>query len=48
MEMLNYSSVSTFRKRLMGQWPVIHRDVAMKAVERLFNEKYNIYNVWGL
>lgn len=47
MEMLNYTSTSTFRKRLIGEWPVIHRDVAMKAVEKLFHW-YGIRDVWGL
>lgn len=46
-QMLNYTSQSTFRKRLVGDWPKSHRDIAMKAVENLFKE-YGITDVWGL
>lgn len=47
--MLNYTSALTFRKRLLGIWPEIHRDVAMRAIEVLFSE-YGVpaEEVWGL
>lgn len=49
IEMLNYTSALTFRKRLLGIWPEIHRDVAMRAIEGLFSE-YGVSaeEVWGL
>jgi len=49
IEMLNYTSTLTFRKRVLGIWPEIHRDVAMKAIEDLFAE-YGVpkEEVWGL
>ena len=49
IEMLNYTSTLTFRKRVLGIWPEIHRDVAMKAIEDLFAE-YGIpkEDVWGV
>ena len=49
IEMLNYTSALTFRKRLLGIWPEIHRDVAMRAIEVLFSE-YGVpaEEVWGL
>ena len=49
VKMLNYTSHLTFRKRLLGIWPSIHRDIAMKAVEELFAQ-FGIPKdeVWGM
>lgn len=47
MELLDYGSLLTFRKRLLGNWQKMHRKVAMQAIEDLFKD-YGITDVWGV
>lgn len=47
IKMFGYTSSLTFRKRLLGKWQHLHRELAMQAVENLFLE-YGITDVWGI